>query len=191
MKLLLLITLLLGSFSLMANPYQSQDESYQQVLKTGKEVSMQLLQTLGKNMKKNMKAGGPVQAFNFCATEAYPLTDGVNSQLDSGVSVKRISLKYRNPANAPQKEEVAILKALESLKANKAILPPFIVQRVSKDTYKYYKPLSIHKGICLKCHGDISNKKVAQLIKTNYPNDLATGYKMHDLRGAIVVTIKK
>jgi hypothetical protein len=55
-----------------------------------------------------------------------------------------------------------------------------------------YKPLMIKKQVCLKCHGDISkNPKLAQKIATIYPNDKATGYKMGDLRGAIVVTMPK
>lgn len=177
---------------LLANPYENQDERMQDIIKTGQDASQQLLKTLGSNLKKNMKAGGPMQAFTFCNTQAYPLTDGVNEQLDEGVQVKRISLAYRNPANVPQKDEAEILEALNTLQKNRAILPPYIIQKTAKDSYKFYKPLTINKGVCLKCHGDLSqNKKLAALIAKNYPEDKAVGYKMHDLRGAIVVDIKK
>lgn len=191
-KHLLLASITLLPLLLLANPNESKDENINNLIKTGNEASKHLLKTLGSNLKKNMKAGGPIQAFNFCNTQAYPLTDSVNEKLASGVSVKRISLQYRNPANAPQEDEKEILVALGKLQNSGAILPPYIIQQTSKNSYKYYKPLSINKGVCLKCHGDVSqNKKLTALIEKNYPEDKATGYKMHDLRGAIVVTIKK
>lgn len=189
---LLTVSALLITTLLCANPYQSQNEDFKHAIEIGNKTSMILLKTLGSNLAKNMKEGGPIQAFNFCNTEAYPLTDGVNSQLDSGVSVKRISLKYRNPANAPQKGEEAVLESLENLKKSQVVLPPFVIQKVSKNQYKYYKPLLINKGVCLKCHGNLnSNKKLQKLVNKSYPEDKAVGYKMHDLRGAIVVTITK
>ena len=167
------------------------DAQFKSVVKTGKMSSKLLLKTLGSNMKKNMKAGGPMKALDFCSQEAYNLTEKVNKRLPKGVGVKRISTHYRNPANKPQADESAILEALEKLKSANAILPKQIVQKIAPDTYKYYKPLLINKKVCLKCHGDIKNMELKRAIKERYPLDTATHYKMGDLRGAIVVTIKK
>jgi hypothetical protein len=70
-------------------------------------------------------------------------------------------------------------------------LPAYIVEKEG-DSYKYYKPLVIKKEVCLKCHGDISaNKELSEYMSKTYPKDKATGYKMNDLRGAIVVEIKQ
>jgi len=45
---------------------------------------------------------------------------------------------------------------------------------------------------CLKCHGDISkNKELSDFMHEYYPEDKAVGYKMGDLRGAILVEIKE
>ncbi len=170
---------------------KKKDEALQNVIKTGKQSSKLLLKTLGSNMKKNMKAGGPMKALDFCSQEAYNLTEKVNKQLQKGVTIKRISMKYRNPSNKPKADETAVLEALAKLKSANVILPKKIVQKVSADTYKYYKPLVINKKVCLKCHGDIQNKKLQDEIAKKYPTDKATHYKMGDLRGAIVVTIKK
>jgi len=170
---------------------KKKDEALQNVIKTGKQSSKLLLKTLGSNMKKNMKAGGPMKALDFCSQEAYNLTEKVNKQLQKGVTIKRISMKYRNPSNKPEADETAVLEALAKLKSANVILPKKIVQKVSADTYKYYKPLVINKKVCLKCHGDIQNKKLQDEIAKKYPTDKATHYKMGDLRGAIVVTIKK
>jgi len=162
-----------------------------EVKQTAKASSKLLLKTLGSNMKKNMKAGGPMQALDFCSKEAYNLTEKVNKELPKGVSVKRISLKERNPANQPQKDEAAVLEALAQLKNANIVLPKMLVQKVDTHTYKVYKPLVINKKVCLKCHGDIQNKKLKAEIEKRYPEDKATHYKMGDLRGAVVTTIKK
>lgn len=190
MKKLTLIALC--SLSLLANPYESNKEEMDSVIKTGQEVSKTLLQTLGKNLKKHMKAGGPIAAAEFCTTKAYALTESVDTKYGKDVAVKRISLKERNPANMPQGEEKIILESLDNLQKNGVTLPPYLVERVNKETYKFYKPLLINKQVCLKCHGNISeNQKLSQYLSKTYPHDRATGYSMGDLRGVIVVTIKK
>jgi len=175
----------------LANPYESKQEEIASVVEIGQKASMTLLKTLGSNLKKHMKAEGPIGAAQFCVTNAYPLTDKVDTEFGKDVSIKRISLKYRNPANQPDTGEVKVLQSLQMLQDQNVILPKYLVEQVNKDTYKYYKPLSINKGVCLKCHGNIKNDRLASMIKDNYPKDKATGYKMNDLRGAIVVTVKK
>jgi len=182
---------LLSASLLLAGQGDKKDDTFKDVVKTGKESSKLLLKTLGSNMKKKMKAGGAMNALDFCSKEAYNLTEKVNKELKKGVSIKRISLKYRNPANKPEADEMKVLEALTQLKSADVILPKQIVQKVDATTYKYYKPLLINKKVCLKCHGDIQNKKLADAIAKKYPADKATHYKMGDLRGAVVVTVKK
>lgn len=193
MKLLKLITLVgISSSLLVAAPqHRKQDKALQEVIQTGKKSSMLLLKTLGSNMKKNMKAGGPMQALDFCSQKAYTLTEEVNKKLPKGVTVKRISTKYRNPANQPQNDEKEILKSLKKLQSLHVKIPKYLVQKVNEHTYKFYKPLIINKQICLKCHGNIKNKKLRQAINERYPQDMAKHYKMGDLRGAVVVTVDK
>ncbi len=181
----------LATSLLLAAPHNKKDENLQQVVQTGKKSSQLLLKTLGKNMKKNMKAGGVMKALDFCSQEAYNLTEKVNKKLPKGVHVKRISMKFRNPANQPAADETVVLQALQKLKSADVILPKQIVQKVDGNTYKYYKPLLITKKVCLKCHGDIKDVELRRAIAERYPIDKATHYKMGDLRGAIVVTIKK
>jgi hypothetical protein len=176
---------------LLASPGQKQNQELQSIVQTGKKSSKMLLQTLGKNMKAHMKKGGPMDALNFCSNEAYSLTESVNKKLPNGVRVKRVSLKYRSPANQPTEDEAKVLQAMENLKEANVILPKHFVEKVNATTYKFYKPLLINKGVCLKCHGDIKNTDLKRAIAKRYPVDKATGYKMGDLRGAIVVTIEK
>ena len=197
MKILQSIALIsLSAAILLASPQNMQQKGnknpeLKEIKQTAQKSSKLLLKTLGSNMKKNMKAGGPMQALDFCSKEAYNLTEKVNKELPKGVSVKRITLKERNPANLAQKDEAAVLKALVELKNQNIVLPKQLIQKVDANTYKVYKPLVINKKVCLKCHGDIQNKKLKAEIEKRYPADKATHYKMGDLRGAVVTTIKK
>jgi hypothetical protein len=153
------------------------------------KISKDLLKTLGSNLKKEMKANGPVKTLEFCNLNASKLTKQVNVKY-KGIEVKRVSLKPRNSLDKPSKDEAIILKSLEDM-YKVGVRPKNIVQQIDGKV-KVYKPLLISKKVCLVCHGDLSkNKTLAKKLHKLYPNDKATGYKMHDLRGAIVVTIPK
>ncbi|WP_345970944.1 MULTISPECIES: DUF3365 domain-containing protein [Sulfurimonas] len=190
MKKILLTTTLLAT-ALFANPYESTPEEIAAVKATGQKTAAALLKSLGGNLQKHLKSGGPMEAFGFCSDHAYTLTEVIDQSMGSDVSVKRISLQYRNPANAPQGSEKAILESLQTLQANGVVLPEDVVEVVGDGVYKYYKPLLINKAACLKCHGDIDKlPELAKAIRERYPEDKATGYRMNDLRGAVVVTVK-
>ena len=189
----LLLVTLSGSLLFASNHGGAKKEQKQKqsVVKIGQKSTKLLMQTLGKNMKKHMKNGGPTEALTFCSDKAYTLTADVNKQLPKGVSVKRVSLKNRNSFNKPETDEVKVLETFQSMKDQKIQLPQHLIQQVDATTYKFYKPLVIKKKVCLKCHGDITNEKLKNTIAKKYPEDKATGYKMGDIRGAVVVTIKK
>jgi len=192
MKIIQTITALsLSATFLLSAPVAKKNNDLQEVVKTGKSSTQLLLKTLGKNMKMHMKKGGAMDALNFCTQEASTLTDKVNKELPKGVSVKRISAKVRNVSNATQENELAVLNTFESMQSANIILPKYLIEKVDSTTYKYYKPLVIKKQVCLKCHGTLKDTKLKRAIHEKYPLDNAMGYKMGDLRGAIVVTIKK
>ena len=179
-KILLISTLAAGI--LLANP-----SSYEQ---TADKVAKELLKTLGGNLKKHLKANGPIDALQFCSQNAYNLTQKVSDEFGKDIDVKRISLKPRNPANTPSDEEAKILKKMEEAYKSSNKPKNLIVEK--DDKVVVYKPLVIKKKACLICHGDVNKRpKLAKAIKDIYPADKATGYKMGDFRGAIVVTIKK
>ena len=192
MKILKTITLLSISASLLISaPLSEKKSELKDIKQIGQNSSMLLLKTLGKNMKKNMKSGGVINALDFCSNRAYTLTEDVNKQLPHGVSAQRISAKYRSEANKPTDSELVVLKSFEAMKKNNIILPKQLIQKVDSHTYKYYKPLVITKQVCLKCHGTLKAGKLKDEISKRYPLDKAMGYKMGDLRGAVVVTIDK
>ena len=174
---------------LLASMLSAQDAS-QEVINTGEKVSAELLKQLGTKLKHEIKTNGLVAAANFCNTNAITLTEEVNLHQLAGISVKRTSLKERNPENLPQDDERKVLEQMQNMLKGKK-LPAYILKKENK-TYKYYKPLVIKNQTCLACHGDIStNPELSAFMKEHYPEDKATGYKMGELRGAIVVEIKE
>jgi len=161
-----------------------------EALKTGDAAAAALLKNLGGNLKKHMKAGGPSDALAFCSTQAISLTQDTDSALGEKVSVKRITLKPRNPGNGAVGTDKAVLEALHTLHQNGVDLPPHLLKPTAEG-YRYYKPLVINNPVCLKCHGSDVNPALKTQIDKSYGSDMAIGYKMGDLRGAIVVDIKK
>ena len=192
MHILKSITLLALSTSLLlAGPQSKKTSELDKVIKIGDRGSKLLIETLGSQMKSKLKKGGVTKALDFCTDEAYNITQKVNKKLPKGVRVKRISTKYRNPANAPKDNELAVLESFLKLKNSNVIMPKQLVEQVDAKTFKYYKPIFIDNKTCLECHGKIKDVEIRRAIAKRYPIDSANDYELGDLRGAVVVTIKR
>ncbi len=185
-KRVVIVTLLVGATLLNAT-------TNKEIKQEAKSAIMKMGGALKSHMKQNMKAGGPTQAAGFCLEEAAGIAKKVNSSYPKGISVKRISLKYRNPTDKPTVDEAKVLQQIQNDVNTQKTIPKMIVKQVSKNSYKVYKPIFINKGICLTCHGDVQTRdpEAYKLIKAKYPNDKAVNYKKGDFRGAFVVTIVK
>lgn len=181
MKFFSLISLTLASSLLLAS---TEDKSIQK----GNEVSSALLQKLGGELKAQMQTSGALGALNFCSQNALTLTEQVAKE--SKTSIKRVSINHRNPVNKANTEETALLLEWEKLAKNSQPLPAHKVVAVSENIAMFYKPIVISNEACLKCHGNVEGE-LAKAIKTAYPEDRATGYKMGDLRGMIAIEIAR
>ncbi len=182
-------TLLLGASE--AKPTK-QDKALQESVELGNKISKTLLLTLNENIKKRMEEGGVMKTFEFCSDEAFNLTKKINKKASKGVKIRRISSKYRSPANAPKSEDAAVLESFQNVLKTDEALPPYLTRKVDSNTYKYYKPLVIKDKACLECHGKVSkNIDLRRKVAQAYPLDRSVGYKMGDLIGAIVVTVKR
>jgi cytochrome c len=156
-------------------------------LEKGKEITMATQKHLGGNLVKKMKEGGVKEAVPFCNTKAMPLTQEMSETFN--VRVKRTSHRLRNDKNAPDEAEKLILTTYnKSLAEHKAITP--VVKLGDDGKVHYYAPIIVQKK-CLVCHGEIGTDvtvKSDSIIKSFYPNDLATGFKEGDLRGIWSIT---
>jgi len=181
-KLYCLAGILLGS-SLMGASLNNAT-----ALQTGESASMALVQKLGGELKGIMQKDGPVEAVNFCSKNAISLTHEVSKA--HGVKMKRVTLQQRNPLNRPTPEEIDIMNTWMAAMA-KTQQPTAVLMEVATG-FTYYKPLVINNDVCLICLGTVDfTTPLGQALKASYPNDRATGYKMGDLRGMIVVDIPK
>jgi len=142
-------------------------------------------------LKGAMKAGGPIAAIGVCNTQAMPIT--AQASADHGMTLSRVSLKNRNPANAANDWQSAVLEDFEKKKlAGKDITRLAWSETVKAgdgQEFRFMKAIPTGE-VCLKCHGTQIAPEVSQVLANLYPEDRATGYKEGDIRGAFVVTRK-
>lgn len=147
----------------------------------GDSITMLAQTALLQRVSAAMKEGGVGFAIEYCNLNAMPIMDTLSSQYR--VRIERLSDKNRNPANviATQADKMA----WDSISAGKNE-----VLEQSGDYAVYYKPIKLGMATCLKCHGNKEeiSPEAQQIIRSKYPNDLATGYHQGDLRGMWKVT---
>lgn len=164
------------------------------VMKYGKEMADSLKKVLKSNLQEQMKKNGPVKSVVFCSEKAMELTHQVNQYAKKGLMVKRVSEKFRNPANAPDKMDKIAFEFFKQKKEHDGQYPSEFIARQSYkenpniEIFRYYEPLIIQKP-CLACHGEKIKPEVMAEIKSRYPDDMATGYKLGELRGLIAVQV--
>ena len=168
-------------------PPSAEEEA--RVRQTGNEIAANLIKTLGGQMKAALKSGGPVAAVAVCQSAAQPLTTSVTASTPN-TTVRRTSLKVRNPANTPDDTDREVLQQLAALPPADQL--PAEIIRWTPDTARFYKPL-VTQEVCTKCHGDPDSfsPPLRSLLNTAYPDDQAIGYTIGDLRGVIRVDIKR
>ena len=142
-------------------------------------------------LKGAMKAGGPIAAIGVCKTQAGPIAGKVAS--GHGMNLSRVSLKNRNPSNAANDWQSAVLENFEKKRlAGSDITKLGWTETVSvngEQEFRFMKAIPTGE-VCLKCHGTQIAPEVSQVLANLYPEDRATGYKEGDIRGAFVVTRK-
>lgn len=179
-------SLLLSSF-MITLCLNAQNDPTQESAKIGETVSTALIQKLSGELKAQMSQNGILAALGFCNARAQTLTKEISNT--THYKVKRVTLLDRNPQNLASTEESAILNTWQKKLNENQALPSYEIHSKGNMDH-YYRPLVINNEACLKCHGTVdSQSELGKAIKTAYPNDHATGYKMGDLRGMIVVDI--
>ena len=154
-------------------------------LTEGKKITAIAFAALSSKLQSAMQEGGVANAVSYCNVAALPLIDSLSKA--HTVDIKRTSLKYRNPIDAPTESEYEVLNTFsDQLQKEKSLRP------VLKE-HTFYAPIMIAQP-CLKCHGKLgetlSESDYKHILKT-YPEDKAIGYSPGDLRGMWVVSFKK
>lgn len=166
-------------------------EDGQALLKRCRKAAKALMQTLLLRLNREFGKGGALRALQVCSEVAQELTKQVGERYR--VRIRRVSLKYRNPADKPDEWEIKVLKRWEKLKRQKRSLKEAWgwQRKGKKRLFRYMKPILITQPLCLSCHGDPQklDPKVKAFLRKRYPNDKAVGYDLNDLRGAISVIV--
>ncbi len=133
-----------------------------------------------------LEAGGPAEAVRICQTVAPALAETVSAE--HGLTIRRISLKHRNPDQGkPTDWQRMALETFDAERAGGTPAEALIYVYSADDEFRYLKAIPTG-GPCLTCHGDALAPEVAKTLAELYPDDLATGFKEGDVRGAFVVT---
>jgi len=122
-------------------------------------------------------------ALGGCSSMAQGMTDDYNKISD--VKIRRTALKYRNPKNKPDDTDTLVM---EQIISTKKLNEPVVVEM--SNHYRVYKPL-VMKQPCMACHGDNLSKEIQEMTTKLYPKDMATGFKLGELRGVVVAKVKK
>ncbi len=159
------------------------------LLKEARGTAKMLGGKLKAEVVKSMKASGPVGTIPFCKERAPQITAEVAKA--TGWQVGRTSLKYRNPGNAPDAWEQAVLKTFEERKAKgepvKGMEYAEMVEQDGKKVFRYMKAIPTGKP-CLNCHAAEIKPQVEATLKQLYPEDKARGFKLGDIRGAFTLS---
>ena len=171
-----------------AAPTPEQQALMEREVASARKITKDFVGSLKGELKKAIQEGGPVNALSVCHTRAIPITNEVASQ--HGVRLSRVSLKNRNPNNAPNEWQKPILEEFDARAANgddpKALAFATIVEVDGKKQFRFMKAMPVGK-VCLNCHGAELKPEVAAKLKELYPEDKATGYSLGQIRGAVVI----
>lgn len=144
--------------------------------------------TLVGELQKGLAAGGPINAIGVCNFEAPKIA--VAKATEKKMTIARTSLKLRQANNKPDAWELAQLQSFEQRKA--AGENPMTIEfgeytdMGGKRVFRFMKAIATGE-VCLNCHGSDVRPEVLAKIKELYPQDVATGFKMGDLRGAFTI----
>ena len=150
----------------------------------GKEIAGKSFIALSTALQSVMQSEGPEAAIQYCNVHAIPLIDSLSQAHQA--EIKRTSLRVRNPADAPNQEEITVLNEFETMVSNGD------TPMAKMEGNTFYAPIFMQEA-CLLCHG-VPGEKLSFDLHTKilalYPSDAAFGYQAGDLRGMWSITFK-
>lgn len=155
-------------------------EKLQAWLDRGEAMVQVAFDSLRTKLSGAIAQGGPAYAVEYCQISADDILASARSGREE---IRRSSLKYRNPNNAPDEQETMVLKGMQKeLLAGREASPQLLVQNGQAH---YYQPILL-QPLCLNCHGQVDSDIAAETLEridSLYPEDRARGYEVGDLRG--------
>jgi hypothetical protein len=154
-------------------------------------IAEQLVQQLGAELKKELAAGGPVNAISVCKSAAPEIAGRLSRE--HGLKVARVSLKTRNPLlGLPDAWEQEVLAGFDQRVASgekpETLEQAEIVSEPQGRYFRYMKAIPV-QSLCLSCHGteETIAAEVKDRLAKDYPHDQARGYSLGQVRGAVTL----
>lgn len=171
------------------SPPPEADAIPEQEIANSRAVTQKFADTLQSALQQALESGGPVNGIAVCREKAGQIATELSEQ--TNMIVGRTSLKLRNPNNAPDNWEEAVLRQFDARLADGEAVDKLEFFAVIDDdqgqkTFRYMKAIPTASR-CLNCHGETVNADVEAKLKELYPDDKARGYKEGELRGAFTL----
>lgn len=159
------------------------------VIERARAAADALTSELGKRLFAELAASGPAGAVKVCS-EVAPAVAATHS--GPGMTVRRVTLRPRNPADAPDAYERKQLESLEAAHRAGSLSKETFEETTDngRRVFRYLRPIVVGEP-CLKCHGprESLDPEVRRILAERYPDDQAVGYGKGDFRGAVSITI--
>lgn len=148
----------------------------------GKLLAQTAFEVLSSRLQAAMEQGGPAGAIAYCQAVANPLLDSLAQARQA--TIRRTSLKIRNPLDVPDSlEQQALQQYADRVARQEALVPE--MKLVDGQTVAFYAPIKVQPQ-CLACHGESGktlNPIAEDALRSAYPQDQALGYRDGDWRG--------
>ncbi len=144
--------------------------------------------TLKPQLKAALESGGPVNAIEICSTQAPDIARKLS--IESGWDIKRVSLKPRNSHSAkPDIWETSVLQRFNDRQVMGESANKMMHSEIIGGEFRFMKAQGV-EAICLNCHGEKLSPSVSEALQKHYPDDMATGYSLGQIRGAFSLSKK-
>lgn len=177
-------------FTLIANAAQAEDLA--SLLADTKKTALPVLPKVVKTMQTAVETEGPVKAIAVCKEKAPALLADLRQQ--TGWQIRRVSLKTRNASTGtPDAWEARQLadfniRAANGEKAELLEVGEIVSDGDGKRSFRYLKALPV-APVCVSCHGqrEAQSADLQAALAKGYPHDVAIGYSVGQVRGALSV----
>ncbi|WP_200181213.1 Tll0287-like domain-containing protein [Ectothiorhodospira mobilis] len=164
---------------------QADEGDPRQYVGEARDIAQEFAARLKGELESALEEGGASQAIGVCGAAAPAI--GARLGKETGWAVGRTALRVRNPRNAPDSRERAVMTSFQQQHAEGVELQGMerigIVEEGGLRYVHYMKPIPTQE-VCLTCHGGDVKGPIQQALAERYPADAATGFREGEMRGA-------
>lgn len=159
-----------------------------EAIERAREAADALSGALMPRLAEELQAGGPARAIRVCSEIAQKTARDLSV---NGLVVRRVTLRPRNTANAPDAWEVGTLQDMEMEHRREGRATERVEVMPDGQELRLMRPIVVGAA-CLACHGtpERLDPAVQRLLLERYPSDQAVGYREREFRGAVSVRLR-